>query len=77
MTRAMIPIAMSMEFMCILYYPSHHYCHTRPYLEISAKLKIWQISACKIHMDLINCLLSNCLLDIATLSPILKSQLAR
>ena len=24
------------------------YCHTRPYLEISAQLKIWQVSACKI-----------------------------
>ena len=23
------------------------YCHTRPYLPISAKLKIWQVSACK------------------------------
>jgi hypothetical protein len=24
------------------------FCHTRPYLGISAKLKIWDVSACKI-----------------------------
>ena len=27
------------------------YCHTRLYLEVSAKLKIWQILACKIGLQ--------------------------